>query len=73
MNPDLTDPSKGVYRGMSDNRSWLRCLPCKESTEPLAEYICDELGLGETGKPVAAVELAILRFLIDNKMRIVGE
>ena len=66
---DLHNPTKGVYRGVP----MARHLPCEESTEPLAEYICDELGLGETNKPMAAVELAILRFLMDNKMRIVGE
>lgn len=63
---DLSNPSKGVYRGVP----MARHLPCEESTEPLAEFISVEMGNQVSG---VRMELLILRFLVDNKMRIVGE
>ena len=65
---DLENPAKGVYRGVP----MARHLPCEESTEPLAEFIAQHCGRSES-IDCYKVEWAILRFLVDNKMRIVGE
>ena len=67
MNDDLHSPTTGVYRGVP----MARHLPCEESTAPLSEFLAIECGNSDWS--AVRIELLILRFLVDNKMRIVGE
>lgn len=68
MNPDHDPLATGVTQVPLYQHA-----PCKETTEPLADFLVEELGLTATygSQAGATTEVVILRFLVDNNLRIV--
>ena len=46
-------------------------VPCEDTTAPLADHVVMELRAPGMGMTPLSVELVILRFLVDNNLRIV--